>query len=142
MRLEIAGISYPAAPFSGPYTAAEIGGRNFGDADRYNLLDQVARVMGLETSSDRTLWKDRAMVELTAAVLHSFDMAGVKILDHHMACRHFAHHERREREAGRETRADWRRIIPALSPTSTLVFQRHYAETVVTPNFFAQPNPW
>lgn len=142
MRLEIAGVSYPAAPFTGFYTGAEIGGRNLSDTNRYNMLRPVADIMALDTSSDRTLWKDRALVELNAAVLYSFDRAGVKIFDHHMVCRHFARHERLEREAGRETPVDWRRIIPALSPATTPVFHRYYRDEIVTPNFFAQPEPW
>jgi nitric oxide synthase oxygenase domain/subunit len=32
----------------------------------YNLLPMIARKMGLETKSDRGLWKDRAIVELNS----------------------------------------------------------------------------
>jgi nitric-oxide synthase, bacterial len=37
--------------------------------------------MGLDTRTDRTLWKDRAMPEPTTAVLHSFDAAGCRPAD-------------------------------------------------------------
>ena len=70
----------------------EIGARNFGDVTRYNLLRHVASRMGLDTQSDRTLWKDRALVELNAAVLHSFAMDGVTMVDHHTASRQFVRH--------------------------------------------------
>ena len=33
--------------------------------------------MGLDTSRDRTLWRDRALLELNVAVLHSYEKAGV-----------------------------------------------------------------
>ena len=66
MRLDIGGISYPAAPFNGWYMATEISARNLADSDRYDMLGEVAEAMGLDTSSDRTLWRDRAAIELTA----------------------------------------------------------------------------
>jgi len=54
----------------------EIGARNLGDVNRYNLLPVIAERMGLDTRSDRTLWKDRALVELNVAVLSSFARHG------------------------------------------------------------------
>ena len=57
----------------------EIGARIFSDVQRYNQLPNVAKVMGLDTSSDRTLWRDRALVELNVAVLYSFEKAGVNV---------------------------------------------------------------
>jgi nitric-oxide synthase len=54
MSLEIGGLSYTAAPFSGWYVACEIGARNFSDPYRYNLLPAVAEQLGLDTSHDRT----------------------------------------------------------------------------------------
>ena len=72
MRLEIGGISYTAAPFNGWYMGTEIGARNLADHDRYNLLPAVAEMMDLDTSRNGTLWKDKALVELNVAVLHSF----------------------------------------------------------------------
>jgi len=38
----------------------------------------VAKKMGLDTSSPTTLWKDRAVLELNAAVLHSFQVINDK----------------------------------------------------------------
>jgi nitric-oxide synthase len=76
MPLRIGGITYPATPFNGWYLNTEIGARNLADADRYNLLPVIASRMGLDTSSPRTMWKDRALVELMTAVQHSFDGRG------------------------------------------------------------------
>jgi nitric-oxide synthase len=89
MCLEIGGICYPAAPFNGWYMGTEIGARNLADCDRYNQLPEVAARMGLDMSSDRSLWRDHALIELNEAVLHSFDTAGVAITDHHTESRRF-----------------------------------------------------
>jgi nitric-oxide synthase len=141
-RLEIGGISYPAAPFSAWYTCTEVGARNLSDVGRYNALPAVARLLGLNTSSDRTLWKDRAMLELTEAVVHSFDRAGVSVIDHHFAARQFVRHEAREHEAGRTTPANWELIIPPTGGSATPVWERRYEPTILRPNFFPQPQPW
>ncbi len=142
MRLEIGGISYTAAPFNGWYMGTEIGARNFGDAGRYNMLPLVAEKMGLDASSDRSLWKDRALIELNVAVLHSFGLHGVRIVDHHTAARHFVTHEKQERRLKRKTPADWSWIVPPISGSATPVFHRSYKNSTLTPNFFYQPDIW
>lgn len=140
--LQIGGLEYTAAPFSAWYSAAEIGARNMADTNRYDMLPAVARGMGPDMSSDRTLWKDRAMVELTEAVMHSFDSAGVSIVDHHFATKQFVRHEQREQKAGRATHANWELIVPAIGGPATPVWQRRYQPTVLRPNFYPQPAPW
>jgi nitric-oxide synthase len=142
MRMEIGGLSYSAAPFNGWYMGTEIGARNLGDANRYNLLPLIARQMGLDTSSNRTLWQDRAIVELNVAVLHSFTKYHVAIVDHHTASRQFVVHEERERQAGRAVAADWGWIVPPISGSVTPVFHTHYRDATLKPNFFYQPDPW
>ena len=142
MRLEIGGISYTAAPFNGFYMGAEIGARNLGDKERYNLLPYIAERIGLDTRSDRTLWKDRALVELNVAVLHSFALHGVTIVDHHAVSRQFITHEKKEIQAGRTLPADWGWIVPPLSGSTTPVFHRDYRDVLLKPNFFYQTPPW
>ena len=72
--------------------------RDFLDPQRYNLLRPLGEAMGLDMSSNATLWKVRAVcmftsectecdqdevaLELNKAVLHSYKMAGVTIVDH------------------------------------------------------------
>ncbi|MFJ2046413.1 nitric oxide synthase oxygenase [Paenibacillus taichungensis] len=136
MRLEIGGISYPAAPFNGWYMGTEIGARNLADTFRYNKLPAVAAALGLNTSSETTLWKDRALVELNVAVLHSFKKAGVSIVDHHTAAAQFALFEQREEKAGRELTGDWVWLIPPVSPATTHIFHSSYRNEIVKPNFF------
>jgi nitric-oxide synthase len=142
MRLEIGGISYTAAPFNGWYMGTEIGARNLGDTGRYNLLPLVAEGMGLDTRTSRTLWQDRAVVELNVAVIYSFTRYGVTIVDHHTASRQFICHEEREQQAGRSVPADWGWIVPPISGSVTPVFHRHYHDVALKPNFFYQPEPW
>jgi nitric-oxide synthase, bacterial len=138
MRMEIGGVSYTAAPFNGWYMGTEIGARNLGDTHRYNLLPVIAKGMGLDTSTDRTLWKDRAIVELNIAVLSSFAKSGVRIVDHHTASRQFMTHHEHERQAGRPLAADWGWIVPPISGSTTPVFHVPYRDYVQTPNFFYQ----
>ncbi|WP_265737828.1 nitric oxide synthase oxygenase [Actinacidiphila oryziradicis] len=126
MSLEIGGITYPAAPFNGWYMGTEIGSRNLGDTDRYNLLPAVAVLFGLDTSSERTLWRDRALVELNLAVLHSYQQAGVTIADHHTESHRFLAHIEREAKHGRPVPTDWSWIVPPLSGSATAVFHRYY----------------
>jgi nitric-oxide synthase len=142
MRLEIGGISYTAAPFNGWYMGTEVGARNLGDVKRYNLLPVIAQKMGLEMHSDRTLWKDRALIELNVAVLHSFAQQGVTMVDHHTASRQFVLHEDLEKQAGRTTPADWGWIVPPISGSTTPVFHTPYDNHILTPNLFYQDEPW
>jgi len=128
MPLEIGGVRYPAAPFNGWYQNTEIGARNLADADRYDLLPVVARRLGLDTSSPRTLWRDRALVELVRAVQHSFDRAGVTMSDHHTEAERFLTHVAREEGAGRRCPADWSWIVPPVSGGLTAVYHRYYDE--------------
>ena len=141
-QLEIGGISYSAAPFSGWYMSTEIGARNFGDVKRYNLLPVIADRMGLNTRSKLSLWQDRVLIELNRAVLHSFTTCGVTIVDHHTASAQFMRHWQREAEAGRSVPADWGRIVPPLSASTMEVFHQEMQNVCLKPNFFPLPAPW
>lgn len=142
MLLELGGLQFTAAPFNGWYMETEIGSRNFGDAKRYNLVPIIAQRMGLSTTDRRSLWQDRALVELNRAVLYSFEKAGVTMVDHHTAAEQFVSFEQLEQRHGRPLTADWAWITPPLSGSATPVFHRHYDNTVRTPNFFYQDAPW
>ncbi len=135
-RLTIGGIHYPMAPFNGWYMGTEIGARNLADPDRYDLLAIVGERLQLDMSSETTLWRDRALIEMNRAVLHSFGAAGVQITDHHTESARFLEHVSRERKAGREVPADWSWIVPPLSGGATPVFHRYYFEADQRPNFY------
>jgi nitric-oxide synthase len=145
MTLEIGGVSYPSAPFNGWYMGTEIGSRNLGDTDRYDLLPSVAALFDLDTASDRSLWRDRALVELNLAVLHSFQEDGVTMADHHTESTRFLAHIDREKRHGRSVPADWSWIVPPLSGSATAVFHRSYdpPDAGLRPAFLRRPNgPW
>ncbi|MEV0399206.1 nitric oxide synthase oxygenase [Actinoallomurus sp. NPDC050550] len=142
MRLEIGGVSYPAAPFNGWYVSFEIGARNLSDRDRYDMLPAIAEHMGLDTGSTRSLWKDRALVELNVAVLHSFEEAKVRIVDHHVVSKQFCTHIEREERAEREVPTDWTWIVPPLSSSTVPTFHRTYENRDLRPNYYRMPSAW
>lgn len=134
MRLELGDLRLPCA-FSGWYVQTEIAARNLADTERYDQLPAVAAALGLDTRRERTLWRDRALVELNVAVLHSFDKAGVKIADHHTVSAHHLRFEEREARAGREVRGKWSWLIPPLSPATSPVWSRRYRAREESPRF-------
>ncbi|GGJ71736.1 nitric oxide synthase oxygenase [Deinococcus aquiradiocola] len=142
MRLEVGGVSFLCAPFSGWYLQTEIAARNLADRDRYDVLPALARALGLDTRRERTLWRDRAQLELNVAVLHSFDAAGVKIDDHHTVTRRFVRFEEREARAGRAVYGRWSWLVPPVSGALTPVWHRSYRDVEITPNFFPQATAW
>lgn len=92
MMLDVGGIEFPAAPFSGWYMVTEIACRDLCDYNRYNVLEDVATRLGLDTRSNTTLWKDIAVAEITLSVLDSYQKAKVTIVDHHTAADSFMKH--------------------------------------------------
>ena len=142
MALEIGGLRFSAAPFNGWYMETEIGARNFADVTRYNMLPKVASLIGLDTKSDASLWRDRALIELNIAVLQSFKKSGVTIVDHHTAAKQFGRFEQTEMDVGRELTGDWTWLISPVSPSTTHIFHRHYDNKVVKPNYSQQENPF
>ncbi|MFJ7934551.1 nitric oxide synthase oxygenase [Sporosarcina sp. NPDC096371] len=141
MRLEIGGIDYPMAPFNGWYMGTEIGARNLADPDRYNLLPKIAEIMGLDTKSNRSLWIDKALVELNIAILHSYQQAQVTLVDHHTAAKQFKIFEENELKSGRAVTGNWAWLIPPLSPASTHIYHKPYNNEISTPNYFYQGDP-
>jgi nitric-oxide synthase len=142
MELEIGGISYAAAPFNGWYVGTEIGARNLSDTDRYNQLPSVAKLFQLDTATNTSLWKDRALVELNAAVLHSFKKHGISIVDHHTAAEQFLRFEKQEKEQGRAVTGRWSWLIPPMSPATTDIWHRSFDDTERTPAYRYQAAPY
>ncbi|TGB01886.1 nitric oxide synthase oxygenase [Halobacillus salinus] len=138
MRLEIGGIEYTAAPFNGWYMGTEIGARNLADDFRYDLLPTVAKAMGLDTKRSASLWKDRALLELNQAVLHSYREDQVSIVDHHTAAEQFRLFEKKENNQNRQATGDWTWLIPPVSPAATHVFHSSYEDRMDSPNYFYQ----
>lgn len=90
---------------------------------------------------DRSLWKDRALVELNLAVLWSFDAAGVKIADHQASpSGSWPGCAPRRRPAGWRPLSGhgWSRRCPPPPPP---VYHRYYDESVTLLGFLP-PEPW
>jgi len=141
MDLEIGGLRYPAAPFNGWYMGTEIGSRDLGDEDRYDVLPRIADRLGVDTTNERSLWKDRAQTVLNQAVLHSFEEHGVRIVDHHNAAKQFERFEHEERAAGRQVTGDRSWLLPPTASSTTHIFYSTYDDEVKTPNFFSREDP-
>lgn len=138
MKFDCAGMSFQAAPFNGWYMGTEIGARNLADTNRYNKLEDVAQCLQIPHNGNISLWKDRALVELNVAVLHSFKKHGVSIVDHHTAATQFLHFQQQEQAKGRNVTGNWTWLIPPLSPATTHIFHEPIANTIKKPNYFYQ----
>jgi nitric-oxide synthase len=139
MLLDAGGLKYPTTVFNGWYMGTEIASRNLGDVDRYDILPEIGEMMGLNIHNDRSLWKDKALVELNIAVLDSFERSGVRMSDHHSASKQFIDFEQRETREGRRVCGDWTWLVPPLSGSSCPVFHRSYSEDVEKPALFYRP---
>lgn len=62
--------------FTGWYADTEVV-RNLTDSGRYNMCTDVATCLGLDTRSDSSMWRDRVILEISVAVMHSFKEAGL-----------------------------------------------------------------
>ena len=142
MRLEIGGISFPCAPFNGWYMLTEVAARNLGDEQRYNVLPLLAKKLNLDTRQVKTLWKDKAMLVLQEAVLHSFQAQGVTLVDHHTASEQFLEFCKQEEGKGRLVQADWAWIVPPAAGSTLGVFHQEWDNQILSPNFYYQPAAW
>lgn len=135
MMLDVGGLQFTAAPFSGWYMVTEIGTRDLGDTNRYNVLEEVATKMGLNTTSNMTLWKDQAICELNIAVLDSFQQANVTIVDHHTASETFMTHLANEQRLRGGCPADWVWLVPPTGGSTTQVFHQEMVNYHLLPNY-------
>ncbi|XP_051966525.1 nitric oxide synthase, inducible-like [Xyrauchen texanus] len=142
MLLEIGGLEFTACPFNGWYMGTEIGVRNFCDAKRYNILERVGRLMGLETQKLSSLWKDQALVAINVAVMHSFQKKKVTITDHHSASESFMMHMETEMRLRGGCPADWVWLVPPMSGSLCSVFHQEMLNYILSPFFYYQSDPW
>ncbi|MCE7798308.1 nitric oxide synthase oxygenase [Sphingobium sufflavum] len=137
MALTIGGIDYPCAPFNGYYLATEIASRNLVDAKRYDLLEPIAHALGLVTDAHGpAFWKDEALTELNRAVLHSFEKAGVRIMDHHEVSAQYMNFMQLEQRAGRTASGEWSWIVPPQASAGCPTFHLPMTNLHAVPNFY------
>ncbi|MEL6928076.1 MAG: nitric oxide synthase oxygenase [Cyanobacteria bacterium J06600_6] len=142
MSLDLGGIQYSCTPFNGFYMGTEIGGRNLSDTHRYNMLPEISDRLKLDRSSNDTLWKDRALIELNLAVLHSFKNQGVRLIDHHTMTNYFMEFMQDESKCQRPVHADWGWIVPPISGSATPVYPLELSNRILKPNYFYMSDPW
>ncbi|XP_061460927.1 nitric oxide synthase, inducible [Rhineura floridana] len=142
MLLEVGGLEFTACPFNGWYVGTEIGVRDFCDAQRYNLLQEVGRRMGLETNKLSSLWKDKAVIEVNVAVLHSFQKRNVTIMDHHSAAESFMKYMQNEYRIRGGCPADWVWLVPPISGSITPLFHQEMLNYILSPFYYYQVEAW
>lgn len=71
-------------------------GKNSSDFFPFFPTQPIAIKMGLDTRNPTSLWKDKALVEINIAVLHSFQSRNITIVDHHTASESFMKHYENE----------------------------------------------
>lgn len=136
MILTIGGIDYPCAPFNGHYMVTEVASRNLGDQRRYDVLGDIAPLVGVDPSRSDPMWKDRALLELNTAVLWSFREAGVTMIDHHAASQQYIQFVQSEAGDGRTASAEWPWIVPPEASASCPVFHMSMQDRHLVPNFY------
>ncbi|XP_067102023.1 nitric oxide synthase 2b, inducible [Osmerus mordax] len=142
MLLEVGGLEFSACPFNGWYMGTEIGVRDFCDYQRYNILEEVGRKMGLHTHRLSSLWKDQALVTINVAVIHSFQKNKVTITDHHSAAESFMKHMESEYRLRGGCPADWVWVVPPMSGSLTPVFHQEMVNYILSPFYYYQTDPW
>ncbi|XP_073826700.1 nitric oxide synthase isoform X1 [Musca autumnalis] len=142
MLFDVGGIQFTATAFSGWYMSTEIGCRNLCDINRRNILETVALKMNLDTRTPTSLWKDKALVEVNIAVLHSFQSRNVTIVDHHTASESFMKHFENESKLRNGCPADWIWIVPPMSASITPVFHQEMSLYYLRPSFEYQDQAW
>ncbi|EDV20662.1 uncharacterized protein TRIADDRAFT_31504 [Trichoplax adhaerens] len=142
LLLDIGGVEFPACPFNGWYMVTEIGARDFGDENRYNLCKPVAQRMKLDTRTETTLWRDKAIVEINCAVMHSFLKHGVTLVDHHSTSNSFMQHLQNEQKLRGGCPADWVWVVPPISGSATKVFHQEMLNYKIKPSLEYQVDAW
>ncbi|GFE71204.1 nitric oxide synthase oxygenase [Chroococcus sp. FPU101] len=139
--VHIGGINYGCIPFNGWYMDTEIM-RDFLDEYRYNKMEDIAKVLKLDTSSEQTLWRDRVALELNIAILHSFQKAKVTMVDHQTASRQFLTHDLREKKAGRECPGDFGWVVPAAGGSACPVWHHQMRDFYLEPAYHHAADRW
>ncbi|MGB0560340.1 MAG: nitric oxide synthase oxygenase [Spirulinaceae cyanobacterium] len=140
-RMDIGGVTYACLPFNGWYMGTEIA-RDFLEDWRYDKLEAIAAVLGLDTTSEQTLWRDRVALELNLAVLHSFQKAKVTMVDHQSAAQQFLTHDLREKKAGRECPGDYGWVVPPAGGSACPVWHHQMRDFYLDPAYHHAADRW
>lgn len=116
--------------------------RDFLDESRYNKMEEIARVLKLDTSSEQTLWRDRVALEFNIAILYSFQKAKVTMVDHQSASRQFLAHDLREKKAGRECPGDYGWVVPPSGGSACPVWHHQMRDFYLDPAYHHAADRW
>lgn len=142
LMLEVGGIEFPAAPFAGWYTSVEIGTRDLLEPNRFGLQEKIGQLLGLDTGSLASLWKDKVALEMNMAVLHSFAQVGATIVDQHTVSEQFQMHYKEELKTRGGCPSDWVWLTPSQSGSLTPLYHQEMLHYNLSPCLDRQPLPW
>ena len=142
MMFECGGLQFPGAPFAGWYQGTEVASRDFLDPQRYDLLNTIGEAMGLDMSTNTSLWKDEVALELNKAVLSSYKEAGVSIVDHHTMADQFVSHLQEETKVRGGCPADWVWIVPPQAGSLVSTFHQEMINYHLSPSYEYQDKPY
>lgn len=91
--------------------------------------------MNINTSNSASLWKDKVLVEVNVAVLHSYQKLNVTIVDHHTASETFIKHMHTEQRIRGGCPADWVWVVPPMSGSLTSVFHQEMVNYRLRPSY-------
>lgn len=137
MILDVGGIHYPVI-FSGHYVVFEIV-RNLGDPDRYDMLPEIAKRMGLSTSDRSGLWRDRAGTALAEAIWYSYNEKGMRIVGNFDAARQHKAFEQQLTQAGELVSADRDWIVPPMMAQLMPTWHGDYQHLDLSPRLYREP---
>ena len=108
---------------------------------RYNTLPKIAELFKLETKTNRSLWRDRALVELNRAVSTALTVP-VFELEINSLTRQFEKFCEAEAKVQCPITGDWSWLVPPISASQTPTFSQEFDPKVVqhTNFFIKQPH--
>ena len=94
--------------------------------------------MGLDSTNNMTLWKDRVALELNVAILHSFAKQGVAIVDQHSCSEQFMIHMNKEFKTRGGCPSDWVWLNPSQSGSLCPIYHQEMLHYHLTPAYKRQ----
>ena len=91
--------------------------------------------MGLDTRTNSSLWKDRALLELNYSIIYSFQRSNITITDHHSASESFMKHTENENKLRGGCPSDWVWLVPPMSSHISPLFHLEMLNYSLKPSY-------
>lgn len=140
MLFDCGGLEFTAAPFTGWLMDTEVGTRNLCDTQRYNIVPMIAEKMGLDVKKNSSQWREKAVLEVNIAILHSYNKTNMTMTDHFTAAEAFHQHWEKEYQVRNGCPADWVWIIPPIGGSLMSVFHQEMLYYRLKPSMEYQQN--